>query len=144
MVLCGVAIPSSRGLAGTSDGDVALHAVIDAILGGAALGDLGDLFPSSDPVWQGSDSRDLLGIASARVEAAGFEVTAVDVTIVSESVIVTPHRSAMRAVLAETMALDLGAVSVKATTTDGLGFVGRGEGLAATAVATLGTIAVQA
>ena len=77
-------------------------------------------------------------------EAAGFEVTAVDVTIVSESVIVTPHRSAMRAVLAETMALDLGAVSVKATTTDGLGFVGRGEGLAATAVATLGTIAVQA
>jgi 2-C-methyl-D-erythritol 2,4-cyclodiphosphate synthase len=135
--LCGVDVPSDVGLLGTSDGDVALHAVIDAILGAAALGDIGELFPSGDPEWEDADSLDLLSIARSRVEAAGFSVTSIDVTVIAESVRVSPHRAAMRRALAAGLDVDVSCVSVKATSTDEMGWIGRGEGIAANAVATL-------
>jgi 2-C-methyl-D-erythritol 4-phosphate cytidylyltransferase/2-C-methyl-D-erythritol 2,4-cyclodiphosphate synthase len=137
LALCGVEIESSRGLLGTSDADVALHAVIDAVLGAAALGDLGEHFPPSDSRWEGASSRDLLARVRNLVEESGYLVTGVDVTIVAETVRISPHRARMSATLAELLGLELGSVSVKATSTDGLGFVGRDEGMAATAVATL-------
>ena len=135
--LCGVEVASERGLLGTSDGDVALHAVIDSILGAAALGDIGELFPSSDASWSGADSRGLLVAARSILEEAGFRVHAVDVTIIAESVRVAPHRDEMRSVLADALGLALSAVSVKATSTDGMGSVGRGEGIASAAVASV-------
>ena len=137
IILCGVEIDSSVGLFGTSDADVALHAVIDAILGASALGDVGELFPSSDPRWSGANSRDLLAAAAASVEEAGFRIDGLDVTIIAEDVRVAPHRYAMRTILSVTLGLEIGQVSVKATSTDGLGAIGRGEGIAASAVATL-------
>lgn len=137
LVLCGVEVSLDRGLAGTSDADVGLHAVIDAILGASALGDLGELFPSADPRWAGANSRELLAVARTRVEEAGFRVTAVDVTILAETVRVAPHRNEMRRVLAAVLGLDVSDVSVKATSTDGMGPLGRDEGIAATAVATV-------
>ncbi len=137
LVLCGVEVSSDRGLIGTSDADVGLHAVIDAILGASALGDLGELFPSADPQWAEADSAELLAIARALVEEAGFRVVAVDVTIIAETVRVAPHRRQMRDVLAASLQLQLSAVSVKATTTDGMGPLGRDEGIAAAAVATV-------
>ena len=135
--LCGVDIPSGPGLAGTSDADVGLHALIDAVLGAAALGDIGDLFPSSDPQWKDADSKDLVRMAIGVVHKAGYSVRNVDVTLVSDSVQVAPHRQAMRQVIAGLVDVDLSSVSVKATTADGLGLVGRGEGLVATAIATI-------
>ncbi len=137
LVLCGVEVSSDHGLIGTSDADVGLHALIDAILGASALGDLGELFPSADPRWAGADSVELLAVARAVVEEAGFRVAAVDVTIVSETVRVAPLRGEMRSILAASLGLDPSAVSVKATTTDGMGPIGRDEGIAATAVATV-------
>ncbi len=137
MVLGGVVVESGRGLQGTSDGDVALHALADALLGAAALGDLGMHFPSSDPRWAGVDSRDLLARVMAEVRGAGYAVTSVDVTIIAETVRVAPHRDAMRSAIAAVLGLGLSQVSVKATTTDGMGFLGRDEGVAATAVAVL-------
>ena len=136
-MLCGVEIDSSPRLEGTSDADVALHAVIDAMLGAAALGDLGDHFPSSDARWEGADSGELAGIAKREVEDAGFSVAAIDVTIICESVRIAPHRGAMRERLGELLGVDISAVSVKATSSDGLGFTGRGEGIASAAVVTL-------
>jgi 2-C-methyl-D-erythritol 4-phosphate cytidylyltransferase/2-C-methyl-D-erythritol 2,4-cyclodiphosphate synthase len=124
-------------LVGTSDADVALHAVIDAILGATALGDIGELFPSTDPAWQGADSGKLLADANSRVQAAGFRVTSLDLTIIAESVRIAPHRDAMRRVLSAALGLEISGVSVKATSTDGMGAQGRGEGIAATAVATV-------
>lgn len=137
LTLCGVEIVASGGLIGTSDGDVAVHAVIDAMLGAAALGDTGEHFPSSDPRWSGADSMDLLAATSDMIMHAGFEVSSVDVTIVAESVRIAPHRARMRSTLATALGISIDFVSVKATSTDGMGAIGRGEGIAATAVATL-------
>lgn len=135
--LAGVEVESDRQLLGTSDADVAAHAVIDALLGAVADGDLGEHFPSGDPHWHDADSMVLLAAVARRIESAGFRVGNVDLTIVSESVRVSPHRTAMRAALADAVATEATNISVKATTTDGMGFVGRDEGIAALAVATL-------
>lgn len=135
--LCGIEVSSDRGLVGTSDADVALHAVIDALLGAAARGDLGELFPSDEPRWQDADSRELLAVARSHIESAGFRTEAVDVTIIAQSVRIAPHRTQMRHTLADALGIDVAAVSVKATSTDGMGSIGRDEGIAATAVAVL-------
>lgn len=137
LVLCGVEVSAEVGLSGTSDADVAAHAVADAMLGAAALGDIGMHFPSTDPALHGADSMQLLARVATMLAEAGFTLEHIDVTVVAQSVRVGPHREAMRTRLAATLGLELGAVSVKATTTDGLGFIGRGEGIAAQAVATV-------
>ena len=137
LVLCGVVVDRGRGLAGTSDADAAAHAVGDALLGAAALGDLGTHFPSDDPAFQGSDSMELLAHIVDLAAAGDLAVSHVDLTIVSQSVRIAPHRNAMRARLAEVLRVPVAAVSVKATTTDGLGAIGHDEGLAAVAVVTL-------
>ena len=126
-----------RSLHSTSDGDVALHAVIDAMLGAAALGDIGELFPSSDSQWENADSIDMTRITLNKVKDAGFLVAAVDVTVISETVKVAPYRLEMRRSLAALLEIDLAAASVKGTSTDGLGFAGRDEGVGAVAVVTL-------
>jgi 2-C-methyl-D-erythritol 2,4-cyclodiphosphate synthase len=136
-LLAGVVVDEGRGVKATSDGDVLAHAVADALLGAAALGDLGVLFPSADPRWSGADSMALLVSVVERVAAAGYRVTSIDATVVAERVSVAPHRDAIRRRLAEVLRLELEAVSVKGTTTDGLGFLGRDEGLAAMVVAVL-------
>ncbi|MDH3261838.1 MAG: 2-C-methyl-D-erythritol 2,4-cyclodiphosphate synthase [Acidimicrobiia bacterium] len=136
VLLAGVAADLTRGLLGTSDADVVAHAVADALLGAAALGDLGDSFPPSDPRWDGADSMELLRTVVGRFHAEGLRVAHLDVTIVAESVRLTPVREAVRAALADVLGIELGLVSVKATTTDGLGFLGRDEGVAAVAVVT--------
>ena len=135
--LCGVKIEHSHGLAGHSDADVALHALTDAVLGAACAGDIGDHFPPSDPQWRGAASDRFLAHAVALASEAGYEVGHVDVTIVCEAPRIGPHKAAMRARLAQILGVEPGAVSVKATTTERLGFTGRGEGIAAQAVATL-------
>lgn len=136
VLLAGVPADLERGLVGTSDADVVAHAVADALLGAAALGDLGSFFPSSDPRWSGADSMELLRIVFDRFREQGWRVTHLDVTIVAETVRVAPLRDSIRKALADTLEVEVGAVSVKATTTDGLGFLGRDEGVAATAVVT--------
>jgi 2-C-methyl-D-erythritol 2,4-cyclodiphosphate synthase len=136
-LLAGVAVDSRRGVRGTSDADVLAHAVADAVLGAAALGDLGEHFPSSDPAWEGADSMDLLGRVVAMAAAAGFRVASVDATVVAEKVRVAPHREPIRTALAAVLGIDPSAVSVKATTTDGLGFLGRDDGIAALAAVVL-------
>lgn len=133
--LCGVHIKGTCGLEGTSDADVALHAVIDALLGAVALGDIGELFPSSDAVFQDADSRHLLAATVRLLADAKFKVGNVDITIVVESVRISPYRDEMREVVAGLLDTDIRQVSVKATSTDGLGLVGRQEGIAAMAVA---------
>ena len=138
LLLGGVVVSATRGVAATSDGDVAAHAITDAVLGGAALGDIGDHFPSSDPAWAGADSMAMLAAAVAMARDAGWAPTFADVTVVAESVRISPHREAIRGRLAAAMSLDVDSVSVKATSTDGLGFIGREEGLAVTAVVTMG------
>lgn len=135
--LCGVKIEHSKGLAGHSDADVALHAVTDAVLGGAAAGDIGDHFPPTDPRWRGAASERFLAHAVALAGEAGYGVDHVDVTIICEAPRIGPHKLAMRNRLAQILGLGIEAVSVKATTTERLGFTGRGEGIAAQAVATL-------
>jgi len=137
VVLGGVRIPFERGLAAHSDGDVALHALCDALLGAAALGDIGVHFPPSDPQWAGADSRALLARVAAMVTDAGLAPVNVDLTLACEAPKVGPHREAMRANIAADLDLPLGRVSVKATTTEHLGFCGRGEGIAALAVVLL-------
>jgi len=136
-VLGGVVVDPGRGVVATSDGDVLAHAACDALLGAAALGDLGAMFPSADPRWEGADSMSLLATVVDRVHAAGFRVSSVDATIVAERVRVAPHRDAIRRYLAGVLHLAESSISVKATSTDGLGFVGRDEGLAAVVVAVL-------
>jgi 2-C-methyl-D-erythritol 2,4-cyclodiphosphate synthase len=134
-MLGGVDVPHDRGLAGHSDGDVLLHAVIDALLGAAGLGDIGGMFPPSDSRWQGAASLDLLERAARAVAGAGFSVVNVDATVVAEAPRLAPHVGAMREGIARALGVDISAMSVKATTTDGLGFTGRGEGIAAFVVA---------
>jgi 2-C-methyl-D-erythritol 4-phosphate cytidylyltransferase / 2-C-methyl-D-erythritol 2,4-cyclodiphosphate synthase len=135
--LCGIKIDYHMGLAGHSDADVALHAVTDAILGAAALGDIGDHFPPSDPQWRGASSDRFLAHAVKIAAEAGHDVANLDITIICEAPKIGPHRPAMRARVAEITGLPLNAVSIKATTTEMLGFTGRGEGIAAMATATL-------
>lgn len=137
LVLGGVEIPYESGLAGHSDGDALVHALIDAILGAAARGDIGQWFPSSDQRYAGADSLGLLRTVVDTLQEEGWQIGNVDVTVVAQRPRVGPHVEAMRARLAPILGLDLDAVSVKATTTDHLGALGRGEGIAAQAVALL-------
>jgi 2-C-methyl-D-erythritol 4-phosphate cytidylyltransferase/2-C-methyl-D-erythritol 2,4-cyclodiphosphate synthase len=135
--LCGVRIEHDRGLAGHSDADVALHAVVDAILGASGRGDIGQHFPPSDPQWRGTPSSRFIEHAVGLAREAGYRIGNVDLTVICEAPKIGPHRDAMRARLAELMGVAIEAVNVKATTTERLGFAGRGEGIAAQAVATL-------
>ena len=137
LVLGGVELESDRGLAGHSDGDVVAHALIDAVLGAAGMGDIGSLFPSGEPEWEGASSLDLLSRAYSQVRGAGFELENADCVLVGEEPRIAPVRQTMQARLAEAMGVETGLVTVRATTTDRLGFTGRGEGLAAIAVALL-------
>ncbi|MEA2330983.1 MAG: 2-C-methyl-D-erythritol 2,4-cyclodiphosphate synthase [Thermoleophilaceae bacterium] len=135
LVLGGVEVPGAdRGLAGWSDADVLTHAVIDALLGAAGLGDIGQHFPDTDERWRDADSIELLGAVRGMLPGP---VANVDATVICESPKLAPHRDAMRARLAEGLGLAPGAVNVKFTTGEGMGFVGRGEGVAAMAIATL-------
>ena len=135
LVLGGVVIESPRGLAGHSDGDVISHALIDALLGGAGLGDIGSLFPPDEPEWEGASSLDLLRRAAAQVREAGWELVNADCILIGEEPRIAPLREQMRGRLASAVAVDAERVNVRATTTDKLGFTGRGQGLAAQAVA---------
>jgi 2-C-methyl-D-erythritol 2,4-cyclodiphosphate synthase len=137
LLLCGVIADESRGLIGTSDADVAAHALCDALLGAAVLGDIGTHFPSGTDDFADADSMDLLARVVEMVAAEGLTVVHVDLTIVAQTVRVAPHRSAMITNISAVLGADPSVVSVKATTTDGLGVIGRDEGIAAMAVATL-------
>ena len=134
--LCGILVPHDKGLLGHSDADVAIHALTDAILGALALGDIGDHFPPSDAQWRGASSDRFLAHAIQLAADMGYTLANADVTIICEAPKIEPYREAMRARLAEISAVDIGRVSVKATTTEMLGFTGRGEGIAAQAMAT--------
>ncbi len=135
--LCGIRIDHPRGLAGHSDADVAIHALVDAILGALGDGDIGSHFPPSDPQWKGASSDRFLTHAASLAAAAGYRIGNADLTIICEAPKIGPHRQAMRERLAALLGSDVAAISVKATTTERLGFTGRGEGIAAQAVATL-------
>ena len=137
LVLGGVRIDHPRGLAGHSDGDVLAHALTDAVLGAAGLGDIGSLFPSGDPSLAGADSVDLLARAWAEVEEAGWHLVNAQVVLIGQEPRLAPHRDRMRERLAGALGVEPERISVQATTTDLLGFTGRGEGLAAEAVALL-------
>lgn len=137
LVLGGVVIPHEAGLKAHSDGDVLIHALCDALLGAAGLGDIGRHFPDNDPAYAGADSRDLLRRVVALLHGGGWLVGNVDVTAVAQRPRLSPHIDAMRHILADDLAVDAGRVNVKATTTEGMGFSGRGEGIAAHAVALL-------
>ena len=136
-IICGVDIPHSTGLLGHSDADVALHALCDALLGALALGDIGRHFPDTDPAWEGADSRRLLRAVAAMVAGHGYSVGNVDLTIMAQAPKMAPHIAMMRSNIAADLGIGLDRVSVKATTTERLGFTGRGEGIAAEAVALL-------
>jgi 2-C-methyl-D-erythritol 2,4-cyclodiphosphate synthase len=140
LVLGGVAVPSPRGLAGHSDGDVVTHALIDALLGAAGLGDIGSLFSSDDPELRGVSSLKLLREAYARVRSAGWRLVNADAVLIGNEPRIAPLREEMQAALSAALDGD-GVVTVRATTTDGLGFTGRGEGLAAQAAALLERVA---
>jgi 2-C-methyl-D-erythritol 2,4-cyclodiphosphate synthase len=139
LVLGGVEIPFDRGLEGFSDADVLAHAITDALLGAAALGDIGEHFPDTDPRWAGADSIALLRAVVAMLAERGLTVVHVDATVVMERPKLAPHRAAIRARLAEALGLAAEHISVKASTGEGMGFVGRGEGVAALAVASVVT-----
>ena len=137
VVLGGVRIAHSKGIKAHSDGDVLIHAICDALLGAAALGDIGQHFANTDAKWRGADSRALLCAVRDKVAAAGFAIVNVDSTVIAETPRVSPHAEAMRSNIASDLGLGIGAVSVKATTSERLGFTGRGEGIAVMAVALL-------
>lgn len=137
LVLCGVEIPFELGLLGHSDADVALHAVADALLGALALGDIGRHFPDNDPRYEGADSGELLKAVLALPEFRSWRISNLDLTITAQKPKLAPYREAMRRRLAELTALEVARVSVKATTTEKLGFTGRGEGIAAFCTALL-------
>jgi 2-C-methyl-D-erythritol 2,4-cyclodiphosphate synthase len=135
LILGGVLVPHDRGLAGHSDADVLIHALVDALLGATALGDIGAHFPSSDPRWRDAPSADFLTYARDLLRQEGWRIGNVDATVVAERPRLSPHIPAMRASLAELLDLPIERVSVKSKTTDGLGFTGRAEGIACHAVA---------
>ncbi len=137
VILCGVRIPHAKRLVGHSDADVGMHALTDALLGSIAEGDIGVHFPPSDARWRGAASEVFLKDAAARIKARGGEIVHVDLTFLCEAPKIGPHREAMQATLAEILSLDTSQVSIKATTNEGLGFIGRGEGIAAMATATV-------
>lgn len=137
VMLGGVRVPHDRGVVAHSDGDVVLHALCDAMLGALALGDIGVHFPPSDPQWRGADSRSFLRHCSTLLQARGWAVGNLDITVVCERPRVSAHADAMRATIATDLAIDVACVSVKATTSERLGFTGRGEGIAAQAVCLL-------
>jgi len=137
VILCGVSIPHSKKLVGHSDADVGLHALTDALLGTIADGDIGVHFPPSDDRWRGVSSDIFLKAAGDKIKERGGEIVHVDVTLLCETPQIGPHRDAMRAFIAEALGLEIGQVSIKATTNEGLGFVGRSEGIAAMATATV-------
>lgn len=137
LMIGGVRIPYEKGLLGHSDADVLLHAVMDALLGAAALGDIGKLFPDSDPEYEGADSLKLLEKVCARVRQAGFDIGNLDSTVIAQRPKLAPYIDRMRENLAAACGIDPGRVSVKATTEEGLGFTGSGEGIAASAVCLL-------
>jgi 2-C-methyl-D-erythritol 2,4-cyclodiphosphate synthase len=137
LVLGGIRIPHPRGLAGHSDADAVAHALIDAILGAAAAGDIGQHFPDADPKWKGADSMELLRGAHQLVRERGYALAQADLTIITEQPQLGPHLAAMAAKLAERLGAPPGSVSLKAKTNEGMGFIGRGEGIAVIAVATL-------
>lgn len=137
VMIGGVKLPFSHGFVAHSDGDVLLHSLCDALLGACALGDIGRHFPDTDGAWKGADSRDLLRRVWALVKEAGWDVANLDATIMAQAPKMAPHIEAMREVIAGDLALSLSQVNVKATTTERLGFTGRGEGIAAEAVVLL-------
>ena len=137
LVLGGVEIPSERGLAGHSDADVLLHALADALLGAAALGDIGHRFPPDDPSIAGIDSRRILRASATQVREAGYVISNVDVTVIAERPRIAPHIEAMRAVIGQDLDIPSTSIGIKATTNEKLGAIGREEGIAALAVATL-------
>ncbi|MCD8181073.1 MAG: 2-C-methyl-D-erythritol 2,4-cyclodiphosphate synthase [Firmicutes bacterium] len=136
-IICGVKIPYEKGLLGHSDADVALHALSDALLGAAALGDIGRHFPDTDEKYKGADSRMLLREVMKKISQKGYEVENADVTIVAQRPKMSPYIEEMRKNIAEDLRIDIDNVNIKATTTEKLGFEGRGEGISATAVALL-------
>ena len=140
IMLGGIVVPHTRGLAGHSDADVVLHSITDAILGAAGLGDIGEHFPPSDPQWKGASSHLFLAHAAELVRDSGAIIDHVDCTVIAEEPKVGPHRTAMRQRIAEILGIEVGQVSIKATTTEGLGFTGRREGIAAQAVASIRTL----
>ena len=137
LVLGGVTIPHSRGLQGHSDADAVAHALIDAMLGAAAAGDIGQLFPDSDPRWKDADSMELLSSAHGMLRERGFALAQADLTIITEEPRLGGHLSAMAASLTRRLGARPGAVSLKAKSNEGMGFIGRGEGIAVIAIATL-------
>ncbi|MGH3011020.1 MAG: 2-C-methyl-D-erythritol 2,4-cyclodiphosphate synthase, partial [Gaiellaceae bacterium] len=139
LVLGGIELPGEPGLAGHSDGDVVAHALADAVLGAAGLGDIGSFFPSDEAEWEGASSLLFLERAMAAVREAGYKLVNADCVLIGERPRISSARAEMEGRLAGALGVDVGRVSVRATTTDGLGFTGRGEGLAAQAVALLST-----
>jgi 2-C-methyl-D-erythritol 4-phosphate cytidylyltransferase/2-C-methyl-D-erythritol 2,4-cyclodiphosphate synthase len=137
VMLGGVEIPHSRGLAGHSDADVVLHAITDALLGAAGLGDIGEHFPPSDPRWSGAPSSLFLARAAELVREKGGLIDHIDCTVIAEAPKLSPYRQPMRSRIAAIAGVSVEQVSVKATTTEGLGFTGRGEGIAAQAIASI-------
>ncbi len=137
LVVGGVTIPYHKGLEGHSDADVLIHAVCDALLGAAGMGDIGRHFPDTDAAWKDADSRKLLAAVAAKIAAAGLRVANVDATIVAQAPHMAPHMNAMARNIAGDLGVEEGRVNVKATTTEQLGFAGRGEGIAAMAIALL-------
>lgn len=137
LVLAGVSVAHPLGLSGHSDADVATHALMDALLGAACLGDIGDLFPDTDPRYEGARSVTLLEEIAARLREAGWRLVNVDLTVVCERPRLSPYRDQMRAALAEALRVHPDCVGLKGTTTEGMGFEGRGEGIAAMAVCLL-------
>ena len=137
LILAGLDIPFEKGLLGHSDADVLTHVIMDALLGAAALGDIGKHFPDTDPQYEGASSLDLLVRVMELVRAKGYEVSNIDATVACERPKLAPYIEDMRLSLAETMKIDLDDINIKATTTEKLGFTGRGEGIAAFAIATI-------
>ena len=137
LILCGVEVPYEKGLLGHSDADVAIHALIDALLGALALGDIGELFPDNDAQWKGADSTELLKKVLALPAFQEWRISNLDITIIAQKPKLAPYKKAMQQRMAQVMDLEEGRIAIKATTTEKLGYTGRGEGIAATAIAAL-------
>ena len=135
LVVGGVHIPHHKGLQGHSDADVLLHAICDALLGAAALGDIGAHYPDSDPQYEGSDSRILLRATGKKIAAQGYRIVNIDATVIAQAPRIAPHVARMTGNIAADLGIEPAAVSIKATTTENLGYIGRGEGIAAQAIA---------